>query len=126
MVASGGLNVYPKEVEDVIYQLDVVADASVVGVPDDRWGEIPVAIVVPVEANATPETVLDACESRLARYKRPRHVLFRTEDLPRTPSGKVLKRQLRPWAVEQLRGPAPPPAAGEQAGGRAASAGGQG
>lgn len=102
MIISGGLNIYPKEIEDVIYQLDDIAEASVVGVPNERWGETVVAIVVPAGPRATPEAVQARCERLLAGYKRPRQVLIRDAPLPRTPSGKVLKRDLRPWAATEL------------------------
>jgi fatty-acyl-CoA synthase len=102
MIVSGGLNVYPKEVEEVIYQLAGVAEAAVVGVPDERWGEVPVAVVVADPAELGSEAVEAACRVRLASYKCPRHVLLRDEPLPRNPSGKVLKRELRPWAARAL------------------------
>ncbi len=105
MIISGGLNVYPKEVEEVIYRLGGVAEAAVVGVPDDKWGEVAVAVVVPGPDGFSASDLLDACRERLASYKCPRAVLVHTEPLPRTPSGKVLKRELRPWAAEHLRVP---------------------
>jgi acyl-CoA synthetase (AMP-forming)/AMP-acid ligase II len=113
MIISGGLNVYPKEIEDVIYRVDGVVEASVVGVPDERWGEATVAIVVGAEVD--PDAVRDACSTELASYKRPRSVIVRDEPLPRNPIGKVLKRELRPWAAERLGANA----AGTKEGGRA-------
>jgi fatty-acyl-CoA synthase len=107
MIISGGLNVYPKEVEEVIYRLDGVTEAAVVGVPDDKWGEVAVAVVVPGPGGFSDAALLDACREKLASYKCPRAVLAHPEPLPRTPSGKVLKRELRPWAAEQLRVPVP-------------------
>jgi acyl-CoA synthetase (AMP-forming)/AMP-acid ligase II len=95
LVISGGFNVYPAEVEQVLARLDGVAGAAVIGVPHDRLGEVGKAYVVP-----RPGRVLDAdqvlafCRARLAGYKLPRQVEFRG-DLPRNSSGKVLKRQLR-------------------------------
>ncbi|MGE0066680.1 MAG: class I adenylate-forming enzyme family protein [Solirubrobacterales bacterium] len=100
MIISGGLNVYPKEVEDVIYRVEGVVEASVVGVADPRWGEATVAIVV--GAGVDPAAVERECAQRLASYKRPRKVIVRTEPLPRNPIGKVLKRELRPWAEARV------------------------
>ena len=107
LIISGGLNIYPKEVEEVIHRLDGVAEVAVVGVPDERWGEAVVAVVVPAAAGAvTEDAVRDACAA-LGRYKRPREVLIRDEPLPRTVTQKVLKREVRPWAEQQV---GPPPA----------------
>jgi fatty-acyl-CoA synthase len=105
MIISGGLNVYPKEVEEVIYRLDGVTEAAVVGIPDDKWGEVAVAVVVPGPDGFDDVALLEACREKLASYKCPRAVLVHHEPLPRTLSGKVLKRELRPWAAEQLRVP---------------------
>jgi acyl-CoA synthetase (AMP-forming)/AMP-acid ligase II len=100
MIISGGLNIYPREIEEVLYRLDGVDEASVVGVPDERWGETTVAIIV--GDGVDPEAVRRICAEQLASYKRPRAVLVREDPLPRNPSGKVLKRELRPWAVSRL------------------------
>jgi acyl-CoA synthetase (AMP-forming)/AMP-acid ligase II len=94
MIISGGLNVYPKEVEDVIHGVEGVREVCVVGVPDERWGEMAVAVVVGGES----EPVAAACRERLASYKRPRRILVRAEPLPRNATGKILKREVRPWA----------------------------
>ena len=102
MIISGGLNIYPKEIEEVLYQLPGVREASVVGVPDEKWGEAAVAIVVAEDIDV--ELVNDRCREQLASYKRPRAVIVRDEPLPRNPSGKVLKRELRPWAASRLAG----------------------
>ncbi|MEI7626175.1 MAG: AMP-binding protein [Actinomycetota bacterium] len=102
LIISGGLNIYPKEIEDVIYSLDGVSEAAVVGIHDEQWGEIVVAIVVPNAAGAvSKEAVLTACEV-LGKYKRPKAVIVRQEPLPRTLTQKVLKRELRPWAQQQV------------------------
>jgi acyl-CoA synthetase (AMP-forming)/AMP-acid ligase II len=95
MIVSGGENVYPREIEDVLYQHPAVAEAAVIGVPDEAWGEVVKAFVVrrPGVA-ASAEDLVEFCRSRLAGYKRPRSVDF-VESLPRNPSGKVLKRELR-------------------------------
>lgn len=95
MFISGGENVYPAEVENVLFQLPGVAEAAVIGMPDARWGEVGMALVVP-RAGATldAEAVIAHCKARLAGYKVPRHVRF-LDALPRTPSGKVEKHKLR-------------------------------
>ncbi|MER7015093.1 FadD3 family acyl-CoA ligase [Saccharopolyspora sp. NPDC000359] len=93
MYICGGFNVYPAEVEQVLARLDGVAEVAVVGVPDERLGEVGKAFVVGSSKLST-EDVLAHCRDHLANYKRPRQVEFRT-DLPRNPSGKILKRLLR-------------------------------
>jgi long-chain acyl-CoA synthetase len=95
MIVSGGENVYPVEVEEALAQHPAVADVAVIGVPDERWGETVMALVIP-RAGAVPaaEELVAFSRERLAGYKLPRVVEF-VEELPRTPSGKVLKRELR-------------------------------
>jgi fatty-acyl-CoA synthase len=95
MYISGGENVYPAEVEATLHEHPAVADAAVIGVPDERWGEVGVAIVV-VHPDATvdEQDLLAHCRARLAAFKAPRVVRF-AEELPRSPSGKLLKRELR-------------------------------
>ena len=100
MIISGGMNIYPSEIESVIYQAAGVIEASVVGVPDERWGEVPVAVVVAGEG-FDEQGLADLCEAQLAGYKRPRRVLLRPEGLPKNAIGKILKRELQPWAAEQ-------------------------
>ncbi len=105
MIVSGGENVYPAEVENVLLSHEGVADAAVIGVPDERWGETVKAVVVPV-----PGVEIDAgelisfCRERLAHYKCPTSVDL-AEVLPRNPSGKILKRELREpyWAGRERR-----------------------
>jgi HIP---CoA ligase len=95
MYICGGFNVYPAEVEQVLARLDSVAESVVIGVPDDRLGEVGKVYVVTRPGFALDEAAVVAfCRERLAGYKVPRLVVFR-EDLPRNPSGKVLKRVLR-------------------------------
>jgi len=95
MYICGGFNVYPAEVEQALARLDAVAESAVVGVPDDRLGEVGRAyIVLRAGRVVSADAVVDFCRSRLANYKVPRQVVFR-DALPRNPSGKVLKRLLR-------------------------------
>jgi acyl-CoA synthetase (AMP-forming)/AMP-acid ligase II len=97
MIVSGGENVAGSEVERVLYDHDAVLEAAVVGRPDDRWGEVPVAFVVlrpDAAGTVTADALIDHCRARLARFKVPKDVTF-LDALPRNPSGKVLKRELR-------------------------------
>ena len=105
MIVSGGENVYPREVEEVLFKHAAVADAAVFGIPDERWGERVHAVVVLREgATATSEEIMEFCRGQLGGYKLPRSVDF-APALPRNPSGKVLKRELRDpyWAGQQRR-----------------------
>ncbi len=95
MIVSGGENIYPREIEDVLFQHPGLTDAAVIGVPDPKWGETVKAIVVKKEGqDVSAEDVLAFCRDKLGGYKQPRSVDFVTE-LPRNPSGKVLKKELR-------------------------------
>ncbi len=95
MIKTGGENVASREVEEVVYELDAVAEVAVFAVDHPRWVEAVVAVVVPKEgASLTPEQVVEHCRARLAGFKTPKHVVV-TGALPKNPSGKVLKRQLR-------------------------------
>lgn len=95
MIVSGGENVYPTEVENVLMTHPEVADVAVIGVPDPTWGEAVKAVVVPAAGCSPGEAQLIAyARERLAGFKLPKSVSF-AEDLPRTPSGKILKRALR-------------------------------
>jgi acyl-CoA synthetase (AMP-forming)/AMP-acid ligase II len=95
MIISGGENIASSEVERVLYEHDAVLEAAVVGRPDARWGEVPVAFVVlRPGASVTAEALIAHCRDRLARFKVPKAITF-LESLPRNPSGKVLKRELR-------------------------------
>ena len=99
MILSGGENVASLEVERALYEHPLVAEAAVVGRPDERWGEVPVAYVVVREDPPPDEAeLISFCSERLARYKVPRAVSF-VPALPRNPSGKVLKRELRDLAI---------------------------
>ena len=95
MYISGGENVYPAEVEDALMGCDQVADAGVIGIPDEKWGEVGMAIVVPKPGvTATEESIINYCRGKLGKYKIPRRVLF-VKELPRTATGKILKKELK-------------------------------
>jgi long-chain acyl-CoA synthetase len=95
MVITGGVNVYPREIEDVLYLHPDVADCAVYGVPDERWGEALKAVVQPrAGATLSSDDVVAWCRERLADYKRPRLVAF-VDELPRDPNGKIAKHRLR-------------------------------
>jgi fatty-acyl-CoA synthase len=95
MFISGGENVYPAEVENVIYELPQIAEAAVIGVPDEKWGEVGRAVVVLKEdQNLTDVEIFELLKARLARYKVPKSVVF-VDRLPRNAAGKVLKTVLR-------------------------------
>ena len=95
MYISGGENVYPAEVENVLYQLPQVAEAAVIGVPSDKWGEVGLAVLVLKPGHTLDkDTVLAHCASRLARFKTPADITL-LPVLPRNATGKVLKRELR-------------------------------
>ncbi|GAC1605746.1 MAG: fatty acid--CoA ligase [Acidimicrobiales bacterium] len=100
MIISGGENIYPAEVENVLMSCPGVVDAAVIGIPHAQWGETPKALIVRTSDQSCDETsILDYCRRHLAGYKCPTSVGF-IDALPRTPSGKVLKRELREpyWA----------------------------
>ena len=95
MVISGGVNIYPREIEDHLMTHPAVQDVAVVGVPDEEWGEaLRAFVVVRAGCTLTAAEVADHCRAALADYKRPRQVVF-IDELPRNPTGKVLKRELR-------------------------------
>ena len=95
MIVSGGENIASSEVERVLYEHGAVLEVAVVGRPDERWGEVPVAFVAVREgASVTADELLEHCRGQLAKFKVPKDVTF-IDALPRNPSGKVLKRELR-------------------------------
>ncbi|MDN5930362.1 MAG: hypothetical protein L0I24_04755 [Pseudonocardia sp.] len=95
MIISGGENIYPAEIERVLAEHPSVGDVAVIGVPDERWGEVPKAVVV-----AAPDATIDEaellawCREQLASFKCPKSVDV-LDELPRNPTGKVLKKDLR-------------------------------
>ncbi|MEU4878010.1 long-chain fatty acid--CoA ligase [Streptomyces sp. NPDC021608] len=95
MIISGGENVYPAEIEDLLLTHPEIAECAVIGVADDTWGEVPRAVVVPREgATLDPDAVLASLAGRLAKYKIPKSVVV-ADSLPRTASGKLLKSRVR-------------------------------
>jgi len=103
MIISGGYNIYPSEVEEVLYRHGAVYEASVIGVPDDLWGESVKAVVVLKEGmEATEEDLIQLCKNHLSSYKKPKSVDF-VSDLPKNPYGKILRRKLREkyWAGQE-------------------------
>jgi long-chain acyl-CoA synthetase len=95
MIISGGMNIYPREVEDVLFEHPAVLEAAVIGVPDEQWGEnVKALVVLKPGMTCTEEGLIQHCKANLASFKKPKSVEF-VETLPRNPSGKVLKRVLR-------------------------------
>jgi long-chain acyl-CoA synthetase len=95
MILVSGFNVYPNEIEDVIAMHPDVKEVAAVGVPDEAAGERIKVIIVPRNPGLTKESVIEHCRKNLTGYKIPRVVEFRTEELPKTPVGKILRRELR-------------------------------
>jgi acyl-CoA synthetase (AMP-forming)/AMP-acid ligase II len=95
MIISGGENIYPAEIEDFILSHPKVIDVGVIGFPDEKFGEAVRAVVVVAEGEElTEEELIEYCEGNIGKFKIPRSVVF-CEELPRTPTGKILKRVLR-------------------------------
>jgi acyl-CoA synthetase (AMP-forming)/AMP-acid ligase II len=95
MIITGGENVYSPEIERVLIEHPAVAEVAVIGVPDEHWGETVKAIVVPVEGTvADPDELIHYTHQRLAKFKCPTSIDV-VEMLPRNPTGKILKRELR-------------------------------
>lgn len=102
MILSGAINVYPAEIEEVLHEHTKIADVAVIGVPDEKWGEVPIAVVVLHEgADANEEDILEFCNGKLAKYKIPHSVDF-VEELPRSLQGKLLKYQLREKYIKNV------------------------
>ncbi|MFJ6080874.1 o-succinylbenzoate--CoA ligase [Streptomyces sp. NPDC092369] len=95
MIISGGENIYPAEIEDLLLGHPDIVECAVIGVPDEKWGEVPRAVVVPrAGASPDPDEVLASLAGRLAKYKIPKSVVL-ADELPRTASGKLLKSRVR-------------------------------
>jgi long-chain acyl-CoA synthetase len=95
VIITGGYNVYPTEVENIISTLKAVQEVAVVGVPDERWGEsVKAMVVVRPGHELDAEEILAVCRENLADYKKPRSVEF-VDELPKTGSGKIMRRLLR-------------------------------
>jgi long-chain acyl-CoA synthetase len=106
MIVSGGENVYSGEVEAAIYEIPEVKEAAVFGIPDEKWGElVAAAVVLRPETHLSAEELKRYCKTRIASYKVPRHIEFMAEELPKSGSGKILKRVLREryWAGQSRR-----------------------
>ena len=100
MIISGSENIYPAEIENVLIESRDIDEASVVGRPDDRWGEIVVAVVVRHPGSTIDAAgVLALLEGRIARYKHPKDVVF-VDTLPKTALGKVRKEEVRRFAAQ--------------------------
>ncbi|MBW2421604.1 MAG: long-chain-fatty-acid--CoA ligase [Deltaproteobacteria bacterium] len=102
MIVSGGENVYSTEVEEILYQHPAVLEAAVFGIPDEKWGEAVHAVIVPREGCEALDTaeLISLCRDKIASYKVPKAIELRSEPLPKSGPGKVLKRELRApyWA----------------------------
>ncbi len=95
MIITGGENVYSTEVEEALYGHPAVLEVTVFGIPDETWGEAVHAVVVPRAEGLTADELIEHCRGVIAGYKVPRSIEFRTEPLPKSGPGKVLKRELR-------------------------------
>ena len=104
MLISGGENVYPAEIENLLLSHPGVIDAAVVGLPSPKWGEVPLAVVVKKNPNLSEVELLDWCKGKLAPFKRPKVAVF-IDAIPRNPTGKVLKRVLREMYEARLSAP---------------------
>jgi acyl-CoA synthetase (AMP-forming)/AMP-acid ligase II len=105
MIISGGFNIYPREVEDIIMSHPGVAETAVIGVPDDLWGEAVKAVVVPKESvKLTEDDIIGFCKDNLASYKKPKSVNF-IKEIPKNPYGKINRRALKEpyWKVLDRR-----------------------
>jgi acyl-CoA synthetase (AMP-forming)/AMP-acid ligase II len=101
MIISGGVNIYPREIEEVLYQHPAVQEAAVIGVPDEYWGESSKAVVVlRGGAQATQEDIIRFCGERLAGFKKPKSVDF-WQELPKSPQGKILKKSIKEFYAKK-------------------------
>ena len=98
LIISGGFNVYPTEVERVLLEIDCIEQVAVVGLPNDEWGEVVVAVVI---GDVQWSSIQEVSKAKLAPYKRPRHLLI-VDDFPRNAMGKVQKSKLRDRVKQRL------------------------
>jgi acyl-CoA synthetase (AMP-forming)/AMP-acid ligase II len=106
MIVSGGFNIWPAELEQAIAAVPGVREVVVVGVPHEKWGEAPLAVVFADGSTELDEqTIIDACSTSLGSYKKPTRVVFQDEPLPRSPVGKIQRKVIREpfWAGRTLR-----------------------
>ncbi len=102
MIISGGENIYPAELENILMGHPQIQDAAVIGVADEKWGEVPFAVLVSGgAAELTPDELVAFCRGKLAGYKIPRQLAY-VEALPRNPTGKILKKDLRELFREKM------------------------
>ena len=102
MIIRGGENIYPREIEEFIHTIDGIMDVQVVGIPDEKYGEIIGAFIIKEEGSQlTSEDIRDYASNKIARYKVPKHIFF-VQEFPLTASGKIMKFKLRDQAVEIL------------------------
>jgi len=95
MIITGGENVYPREIEEVLYAHPKILEAAVIGLPDSQWGEkIHAVVVLKKGEQVTEPEIIDYCKAHIASFKKPKSIEF-VDQLPRSPAGKVLKRVLR-------------------------------
>jgi long-chain acyl-CoA synthetase len=95
MILVSGFNVYPSEIEEVVASHPEVLEVAAFGVPDGHSGEAVKIVVVPRSPKLTKEDLLAYCKQNLTGYKRPRVIEFRSDELPKSPVGKILRRELR-------------------------------
>ena len=99
MIIRGGENIYPKEIDNLLATHPKIQEAATIGVPDDTMGEEVKVYVIPLDESLTEEEVVSFCKENLAGFKVPKYVEILEEDLPRSPIGKVLKKELRQWGL---------------------------
>jgi acyl-CoA synthetase (AMP-forming)/AMP-acid ligase II len=106
MIITGGEHVYPSEVEEVVGSHECVFDCACIGLPDEKWGERVVAVVVPklgvAPGQIDEQTLIDCCKGKMAAYKRPKQVIFiQPDEMPRTPTGKIVHRRLKAQLTQE-------------------------
>src|SRR6185436_15757524 len=96
MIVSGGFNIYPAELENVLADHPAVIEAAVFGVPHEKWGEAPMAVcTIDVKIAVSEEELIALCAAKLGSYKKPARIELRVEPLPKTPVGKIKRKELR-------------------------------